>query len=178
MGHWAASNDKTEVGFWGRRGRRERRWGQRLPIYIKTIPCPKPDVLQAWPHILLAQGMGPELIWMSGLTLTTGAYSLDGCSPPELMATMQGATYKEYAGASASEFKGHRNRGERGEMAEGDKRRSSNYPLPSPLQTQRLHLNDKCYYCSSILPTAMFLLANLENSPREQQIAYPTKLPP
>lgn len=122
--------------------------------------------------------MGPELIWMSGLTLTTGAYSLDGCSPPELMATMQGATYKEYAGASASEFKGHRNRGERGEMAEGDKRRSSNYPLPSPLQTQRLHLNDKCYYCSSILPTAMFLLANLENSPREQQIAYPTKLPP
>ena len=50
-------------------------------------------------------------------------------------------------------------------MAEGDKGRSSNYPLPSPLQTQRLHLNDKCYYCSSILPTAMFLLANLENSP-------------
>ena len=95
----------------------------------------------------------------------------------DFMETMQGATQEEYTGASASEFKGHRKKGERGEMA-GDKGRSANYPSPSRLQTHRLHLNDKCYYCSFILPTAMFLLANLENSPREQQIAYPTKLPP
>lgn len=75
--------------------------------------------------------------------------------------------------------RGHTQQG-RKKVGDGRRRQggSANYQLPSPLQTQQLHLNDKCYYSSSILPTAMFLLANLENSPREQQIAYPTKLPP
>ena len=56
MGHWAPRTNKAEDRLWGRRGERQRRQGQRIPIYIKPIPCLKPDVLQAWPHILLAQG--------------------------------------------------------------------------------------------------------------------------
>lgn len=90
--------------------------------------------------------------------------------------TVYGVTGEEDAGASASEPSGTA-RGEKGGTAGADMERSANYQLPNSLQTERLHLNDKCYYYSRILPTVMFLLANLENSPREQQIAYPTKLP-
>ena len=46
---------RLEVGLWGRKGKRQRR-GQRIPIYIKTASCPKPDDFYAWPHFLLAQG--------------------------------------------------------------------------------------------------------------------------
>lgn len=97
-------------------------------------------------------------------------------APWHFPGTVQGEAEWEHAGASASGFQGAQQGGEE----EGGRRRqgaSANYQLPGPLQTQSLHLNDKCYYSSSILPTAMFLLANLKNSPREQQIAYSTKLP-
>lgn len=60
-------------------------------------------------------------------------------------------------------------------MAGGGKGGVNQLLITKPLQTQQLHLHDKCYYSSFLLPTVMFLLANLENSPREQEIAYPTK---
>lgn len=76
--------NKAEARLWGRRGERQRRQGQRIPIYIKPIPCLKPDVLQASPHILIScwpRAAGPELICVAGLTLTPGTNSLDGCGP-------------------------------------------------------------------------------------------------
>lgn len=135
-----------------------------------------PDLIFYWPR-----ATRPELICVDNITLTPGTDSSDGCGPLGLPGHHVGSNIVEGCRCLCLWIQEGTARQEESEGWQEEARgggRSANYQLPSSLQTQQLHLNDKCYYSSSILPTAMFLLANLENSPREQQIAYLTKLPP
>lgn len=170
---------KQRLGFGGEKVRDAEDGGGEFLFILKIFPAQSlmssmPDLISYWPRTAEA-----ELICVDDITLPPGTDSSDGCGPLGLSGCHAGSNivggcrclcvWVQEGTAGQEEGEGWQEEARWG---------SANYQLPSPLQTQQLHLNDKCYYSSSILPTVMFLLANLENSPREQQIAYPTKLPP